>query len=105
MFRFIREIKTVGFLNWCWFVFYLKRDEHSHKLNIQFIWIIKMKNKIYIGITSGMRGTFPVMYDEDGPIQTGCTCKNYESAKKEAISWAKAEFGDDWKNHTPFDGE
>jgi hypothetical protein len=58
-----------------------------------------MSGKIRIGITSGMRGTFTVMYDDDGPINTGFTCKNHEEAKRAAVNWAKAEFGDDWKNH------
>jgi len=29
-----REIKLVGFVDWVWFVFYLKRDEFSNKLDL-----------------------------------------------------------------------
>ena len=57
-------------------------------------------NKVMFGTTSGMRGTFAVMYDDEGPIQTGVTCKNHAEAKKDAIAWAKSEFGGDWKKHT-----
>lgn len=28
-----KEIKKVGFYDWCWFVVYLRRDEFSKKLN------------------------------------------------------------------------
>ena len=59
-----------------------------------------MAGKIMFGITSGMRGRFPVMYDDDGPIQTGSTCKDFKECKTEAIEWAKAEYGDNWKEHT-----
>ncbi len=57
---------------------------------------------IKIGVTSGMRGMFPVMYDEDGPIDTGFTAKNRKQAIQFAIEWAKDEFGDDWKDHCDF---
>ena len=30
----LREVKTVGILNWLWFVVYLKRDDCSPKLDI-----------------------------------------------------------------------
>ena len=30
--KFIKEIKTVGLWNWLWFVFYLRRNEFSPKL-------------------------------------------------------------------------
>jgi len=59
-----------------------------------------MAGKIMIGTTSGMRGSFPVMYDDDGPIITGFTCKDFEECKTAAIEWAKAEFGNNWKEHT-----
>lgn len=59
-----------------------------------------MAGKIRFDTTSGMRGLFPVMRDDDGPIQTGMTCRNYEECKIAAIEWAKAEFGDGWKDHT-----
>jgi hypothetical protein len=59
-----------------------------------------MAGKIRISTTAGMRGMFPVMYDDDGPIQTGLTCRNFEECKNEAIAWAKSEFGENWKDHT-----
>lgn len=58
---------------------------------------------VKIGITSGLRGTFATMYDEDGPIQTSpMSYKNSRGAIQDAIAWAKAEFGDDWKYHCDF---
>ena len=30
----IQEIKAVGFIDWWWFVVYLKRDEFSNKLDL-----------------------------------------------------------------------
>lgn len=54
---------------------------------------------IRIGTTSGMRGRFPYMYDEEGSIDTGLTCKNWNQCVHAAIGWAKAEFGDDWEYH------
>ena len=50
-----------------------------------------MKQYPRIGITSGMRGMFPVMYDEEGPIMTGMTCKTQKQLRVVAISWARAE--------------
>jgi len=61
-----------------------------------------MSGKIMIGGTSGMRGMFPVMYDDDGPIMTGFTCKDHEELKREAIAWAKSEFGDNWEIHCEY---
>ena len=58
---------------------------------------------IKIGVTSGLRGIFPVMYDNDGPIQTGFTAKNYKEGAQFAIDWAKAEFGPNWEKHIDFD--
>jgi len=58
---------------------------------------------IRIGITSGMRGIFPVMYNnEDGPIQTGYICKDNNECIKAAINWAKDEFGDRWEIHCDY---
>ena len=59
-----------------------------------------MAGKIRITTTTGGRGMFPLMYDDDGPMNTGKTCKNYTQCVKSAIAWAKAEFGDEWKEHT-----
>lgn len=59
-----------------------------------------MAGKIRFSTTSGMRGIFPVMFDDDGPIQTGSTCKNFQQCKNAAIAWAKAEFGNKWQEHT-----
>lgn len=58
---------------------------------------------VMIGTTSGLRGYFAVMYDEEGPIQTGFTCRTYDAAKWAAIDWAKAEFGTAWKEHCDYD--
>ena len=57
---------------------------------------------IKIGIKTGMRGIFPYMYDEEGPIMSGLTCKNYKEAKIQAIAWAKADYGKEWKQHCDF---
>lgn len=58
---------------------------------------------IKIGATSGMRGYFAVMYDEDGPINTSpITCKSFSEAEKDAVEWAKSEFGDNYKIHLGF---
>ena len=43
---------------------------------------------------------FAVMRDDDGPIQTGETCKNLQHCKNDAIAWAKSEYGDKWQEHT-----
>jgi hypothetical protein len=34
MIRCIKEIRTVGFIDWFWFVIYLRRDDCSDKLDI-----------------------------------------------------------------------
>jgi len=45
-----------------------------------------------IGITSGMSGHFAVLYDEDGPIETGVgRYKTSDEAKIEAKSWALSD--------------
>lgn len=31
--KYIKEIRTVGFLDWIWFVIWLERDEFSHHLS------------------------------------------------------------------------
>lgn len=54
---------------------------------------------IKIGVTSGMRGRFAVMYDEEGPIQTGLTARNFKTACIDAVEWAKSEFGDKYQQH------
>ena len=59
-----------------------------------------MAGKIRFGTTSGLRGMFPVMYDDDGPIQTGPTCRTFQQCKDTAIEWARIEFGDKWQEHT-----
>jgi hypothetical protein len=63
----------------------------------------KMPGEIRIGTTSGMRGMFAVMYDDDGPIQTGLTCKDFKQVKTYAIEWAKTEFGEEWQKHCDVD--
>lgn len=54
-----------------------------------------------IGMTSGMRGRFAVLYDDNNtePIQTGLTCKTFKDGCRYCISWAKAEFGTKWRDH------
>ena len=56
---------------------------------------------IRIGVTSGMEGRFPVMYNTQThePISTGLTCKDWNSVVTEAIEWAKNEFGDEWREY------
>ena len=45
-----------------------------------------------IGITHGLRGWFAVLYDDDGPIQSGIgSYRTPEEAKREAIDWARTE--------------
>lgn len=34
MFRWIKEIQEIGFIDWLWFVVYLRRDDCSDKLDI-----------------------------------------------------------------------
>lgn len=49
-------------------------------------------SKVRIGITSGMSGHFAVMYDGDGPIQTGIgRYSTPEQAHDEAMEWAESE--------------
>lgn len=67
--------------------------------------IMRENGKIMISVTSGMRGIFPVMYDNDGPIKTGFTAKDHEQGEQFAIEWAKAEFDTDWKEHCNFELE
>ena len=45
-----------------------------------------------IGITKGMRGYFAVMYDEDGPIQSGIgSYATHDEAISESREWDIAE--------------
>jgi hypothetical protein len=45
-----------------------------------------------LGVTQGLRGWFAVLYDSDGPIQTGIgSYSTAEGASKEAIEWWEAE--------------
>jgi len=32
--KFFKEIKAVGFKDWCWFTFYLQRNEFNRKLDM-----------------------------------------------------------------------
>ena len=41
--KWYAEIKLVGFRDWCWWVFYLKRNEFSYKLSL-FRWYKKKNN-------------------------------------------------------------
>ncbi len=51
------------------------------------------KNRIYVTITSGMRGRFAVLCDAKTgePILTGETCKSYDEVVESAKAWAEAE--------------
>lgn len=45
-----------------------------------------------IGVTSGMSGYFAVLYDEDGPIQSGVgRYKTSAEAEDEARDWARSD--------------
>lgn len=45
-----------------------------------------------IGVTKGMRGWFAMLYDNDGPIQTGIgSYPDASGAKVEACEWAQSE--------------
>lgn len=47
---------------------------------------------VRFGITTGMRGIFAVMYDDEGPIQSGVgSYSNAKEAWLEAAEWAEAE--------------
>jgi hypothetical protein len=51
-----------------------------------------MQTNMRIGVTSGLRGYFAVLYDNDGPIESGIgSYKNWEGAAIEALDWAQAE--------------
>lgn len=53
------------------------------------------RNKLYVTVTNGMRGYFPILCDdksmEEGPISSGITCKTWSEAEQAAKDWAKAE--------------
>lgn len=45
-----------------------------------------------VGVTHGLRGYYAVLYDKDGPIQTGIgSYPTRDDAKREAWDWAKSE--------------
>jgi hypothetical protein len=45
-----------------------------------------------IGVTNGLRGYYAVLYDQDGPIQTGIgSYETPEEAACEACDWAASE--------------
>jgi hypothetical protein len=47
---------------------------------------------VKVGVTSGMRGFFTVLYDADDPIQSGIgSYRTYSEAYDEAVDWAKEE--------------
>ena len=53
---------------------------------------MQLSGKIRFGVTYGMRGFFAIIYDNDGPIQSGIG--SYSSGKEaaiEAIEWAESE--------------
>jgi hypothetical protein len=50
-----------------------------------------VSGKVKIGVTSGMSGHFAVMYDDDGPINTGVgRYKTRKEAVQEARDWSRA---------------
>lgn len=55
---------------------------------------------VKFGVTHGLRGYFAVMYDEDGPIQSGIgSYETSDDAWTEAQQWARSEYGDYWLAH------
>lgn len=51
-----------------------------------------MPGLIRFGVTCGLRGFFAVMYDDEGPIQTGIgSHADGLGAAEDAIEWAEAE--------------
>jgi hypothetical protein len=51
-----------------------------------------VSGQVRFGVTSGMRGFFAVMYDDEGPIQSGIgSYDNSTAAALEAMQWAEAE--------------
>lgn len=51
-----------------------------------------MITNMRIGITHGLRGYFVVLYDKDGPIQSGFgSYKTREEAIPEAKDWSQSE--------------
>lgn len=48
--------------------------------------------KIQFGVTHGLRGWFAIMYDDEGPIQSGIGSYDTPAeAWKEAAEWADSE--------------
>jgi hypothetical protein len=51
-----------------------------------------VRGQIRFDVTSGMRGFFAVMYDDEGPIQSGIgSYDNSTAAALEAMQWAQSE--------------
>lgn len=45
-----------------------------------------------VGVSFGLRGSFAVLFDLEGPIQSGCgSFRDAEDAWREAEDWADAE--------------
>jgi hypothetical protein len=45
-----------------------------------------------VGVTSGLRGFFAILYDADGPIQSSpITCRTELEAAEDAQCWADGE--------------
>lgn len=54
--------------------------------------LLNNMNFIHFGVDRGMRGYFAVVYDNNGPIQTGIgSYETYLEALEEAIEWAESE--------------
>lgn len=50
---------------------------------------MSLPRRKYIGVTQGLRGWFAVLYDADGPIQSGIgSYKTAAEAQSEAIDWS-----------------
>lgn len=46
----------------------------------------------WIGVSSGLRGFYAVLYDRDGPIRTGIgSYATARDAAQEAVEWGQAE--------------
>jgi hypothetical protein len=51
-----------------------------------------MTKQIRFGVTNGLRGFFAIIYDDEGPIQSGIgSYSSSKEAAKEAIEWAESE--------------
>jgi len=53
---------------------------------------METRGRIRVGVAKGMRGYFAVLYDDDGPIESGVgSFGTYAEAHEEAVAWAQSE--------------